>query len=252
MSPTTTGPLGGRDAPVPDTSPAGPGRILVSVIGPPGAGKSTVVAALATASGIPVFRLREAIRGRPDLLTGLAPSGDQLGWVSQEAVNRVLSAVLLERPCSTGSGPVLLDNFPGTADQLALLTELTSPQGWPVTILELRAGTPAVTARVAARRVCPHCGPDPHTPAAPVAGDGGSCAGCGGALVHRDTDTPSRHALRLARYRANAPGILAAASRLRLRLRVIDASRAPEVVTRAARAAVTELTTPTTVHRSGS
>jgi adenylate kinase family enzyme len=183
------------------------GRVLVAVIGAPGAGKSTVVAALSSGRDVPVLRLRETIRCRPGLLTDLGPSTDPLGWVSEEAVRRVLHAAFVADGFGSGCSVVLLDNFPGTAGQLDLLAATAAATAARVALLELRADTGTVTTRVAARRVCAVCGPDPHAPAVPAADDRERCGSCRTILTRRDTDVPRRHTLRLARYAVNRPEI---------------------------------------------
>ncbi|MGH3914007.1 MAG: AAA family ATPase, partial [Pseudonocardiaceae bacterium] len=99
---------------------------LVAVIGPPGAGKTTVVTALAKQRALPVFRLREAVIAYSDLLADLAPSTDPLGWVGVQAVHRILRVAFIDGRFDTGIGPVLLDNFPGTAHQLHRLAGVSA------------------------------------------------------------------------------------------------------------------------------
>jgi len=59
---------------------AGPAEAasLVAVIGPPGAGKTTVINALGQSRRLPVFRLRKAVTACSDLLADLVPSRDPL------------------------------------------------------------------------------------------------------------------------------------------------------------------------------
>ena len=180
---------------------------IVGVIGPPGAGKSTIIATLAPPAGLPVFRLREAIRDYSDVLAGLPPSKDPLGWVSCEAIDRILRAAFLDHRFIVDDGPVLMDNFPGTARQLEQLVKIAVLVGRRLALLELRAETPTVDLRVAQRRVCSHCGPDLHTPAKAAKGDHDRCSVCGAKLRCRDSDIPKVHKARLARYHANAPEI---------------------------------------------
>ncbi|MDG4768309.1 hypothetical protein O7632_30085 [Solwaraspora sp. WMMD406] len=225
---------------------------MIAVVGPPGAGKTTVVRALAPHEDATVFRLREAIRAYPDGLSGLPPSVDRLDWVSDEAVARVLDAAFLKHRFPAGSGPILLDNFPGTALQLRHLARIASALDRRVAILELRADTVVLAARVAGRQVCPGCGADPHAPAKSAASDPTRCARCYGALQRRDTDTPHLHALRLARYRSNQPKIAAVAVRLRIPRLVMDAGHPVPVVSRLARHFFAILTDPASAHRAPS
>lgn len=231
--PTTTRPL---------DRPAEP--LLLAIVGPPCAGKSTVVTALAEAGGLPVFRLRETIRARPELLTGLAPSTDPLGWVSLEAVRRVLHAVFVEGRFAFAAPVVLLDNFPATASQLDLLADVATATATRFALLELRAEPGTVVARVAERRVCLSCGPDAHAPAVPAADDPERCATCHAALTRRDTDVPRLHGLRLARYASNQPDITERAAERGIPHSAINAEGDLAEVRRKAHLALHYLTEP--------
>jgi adenylate kinase family enzyme len=211
---------------------------MVAVIGPPGAGKSTVVSALASVEGTVVFRLREAVRAYADVVGAVASGADPLGWIDLGAVRRVLDEAFVAGRFPTGGGPVLLDNFPGTAAQLDLLIEVAAASGRRVALMELSAGSAVVTARTALRRVCPECGPDVHHPAVAAVGEPHRCAGCGAGLVRRDTDTPARHGLRLARYRDNAAEIVVQARRRQIPHVAIDADPMPVLVRHSAQCAV--------------
>lgn len=215
--------------------------VMVAVIGPPGAGKSTVVSALARFEGAAVFRLREAVRTYADVASGVMPTTDPLGWVDLETVRRVLEVAFVVGRFPTGGGPVLLDNFPGTAAQLDVLIEVAATADRRVAAIELRADSAVVTARTAIRQVCPQCGPDRHYPAVAAVGEPHRCAGCGARLVRRDSDTPQRHALRLARYRSNAAEIVVQACRRQVPHVAIDAGRAPLLVRRSAQFALDRL-----------
>jgi adenylate kinase family enzyme len=221
-----------------------PLQVLVAVIGPPGAGKSTVVAALAGEDGVSVFRLRETIRARPELLAGLAPSLDPLGWVSLEVVRLVLHATFVEDGFGLGCSTVLLDNFPGTADQLELLAGIAAATATRVVLLELHADARTVMARVAQRRVCLACGPDSHAPAVPAADDPYRCGSCGAVLTCRDTDVPHVHRLRLARYVANQPKVAERAAERSIPHLTVNTDATMSEVRQAAYRAVHRLTAP--------
>lgn len=218
---------------------------LVAVIGPPGAGKTTVVTALAQLRGLPVFRLREALIAYSDLRANLAPSTDPLGWVGVEAVHRILRAAFIDNRIGAGIGPVLLDNFPGTAHQLYQLAEVAAAIGRSMALLELRANGSTVAVRVATRRICPGCSSDRHAPASVSVADPVRCARCGAQLVRRDSDTPTRYALRLARYRVNVAEIIEQAGCLQIPHLAVVADHPPDVVHRLAQEVFMRLTNPT-------
>ncbi|WP_162907124.1 AAA family ATPase [Allorhizocola rhizosphaerae] len=213
------------------------GPVLVAVIGPPGAGKSTVVSHLTKPGGVPVFRLREMIRSHPQLLADFAPSPDPLGWVGLQAVWRVLHAAFVDGLFDVGRGPVVLDNFPGTAGQLELLAEIADAVGAQVALLELRASATTLVLRVAQRRVCLACSPDSHAPAVASETDSKRCASCGATLSRRFSDVPRLHGLRLARYSANLPEITELAAERGIPHQRVDADLAmPDVLAAAKRA----------------
>ena len=215
---------------------------LVAVIGPPGAGKSSVVAALREPGRHAVFRLRDAIRARPKLLTGLPVVPDPLGWVSIDAVRRVVDAVFVQDGIGSDVDVVLLDNFPGTADQLLLISNVAVHIGATLTVLELVASAGTVSDRVGSRRVCQGCGPDDHAPAVADPQDPGRCIVCQAPLKLRDTDAPHLHRLRLERFYANRQAIAAHAAERGIPHLTINADAPLPEVGQAARRAVARLT----------
>ncbi len=231
----------------PDPALLSQGLALVAVIGPPGVGKSTIVAHFAAREGVAVFRLREFIRSHPDLLSDLAPADDLLGWVSLEAVRRLVHAAFVDRLFAVGHGPVVLDNFPGTAGQLALLAEIADVVGARLALLELRAWAATLVMRVAQRRVCLQCGPDSHASALPSDADSDRCARCGATLSRRASDAAERHRLRLARYCANLPEITELAAAHRIPHHSVDANLPVPDVRAAAQRAFHLLTCVTSV-----
>jgi adenylate kinase family enzyme len=218
------------------------GPLLVAVVGPPGAGKSTVVAELVSEHDVSVFRLREMIRAHPELLADLGPSTDPLGWVSLEAVRRILHATFVTDGFGQGCSVVLLDNFPGTADQLDLLAETATTTAARVALLELHADADTVVTRVAQRRVCLTCGSDSHAPVVPAAEDPQRCGSCRTVLARRDTDVPRLHGLRLARYVTNLPEIAERTAELSLSHMSVNANATTSEVRRAANHALYRLT----------
>ncbi|MGH4014146.1 MAG: AAA family ATPase [Pseudonocardiaceae bacterium] len=219
---------------------------LVAVIGPPGAGKTTVISALGRTRGLPVFRLSEAELAYSDLLADIAPSTDPLGWVGVQAVQRILRAAFING--RFGIGSVLLDNFPGTARQLHRLAEVAAVTGRRIAILELRADGATVAVRVAARRICLVCSPNRHAPAIASTTDPHRCARCGAQLARRDSDSPARHALRLARYRENVAEIIEHVRRLQIPHVAIPADHPSHVVHGLAQEAFTRLADPARPH----
>lgn len=209
---------------------------LVCIAGPPGAGKTSVVAELLVTGGT-VFRLREAVAASSHLLD-VASRHDPLGWVSDAMVAKVLDA---SAECfSAGPHPVLLDNFPGNIRQLELLAEVAARTSLGLAVIELAVADDIVTARVRARRVCPTCQPDMHTPARSTMG-AQWCASCGTPLERRVSDDVERHARRLGRFRTNLRELERSARRMEIPYRRICAASPPDQVHAAAVAALADI-----------
>lgn len=205
---------------------------LVAVVGPPAAGKSTLTQALIGRYACRVFRLREFA----DLYQQDTPNptmfatSDPLGWFSDEAVDELLRAALLQGRCA-GQGLVVLEGFPGNGTQLHLLAATARLAGGTLTLIELDVPDDVVSGRAACRRVCAGCDPSrhggPRHPAVPAAADPGRCGQCAGRLSRRETDEPAVVAARLQRYRTRLPDIRDAATVLGLPYQVIDATMTP-------------------------
>jgi adenylate kinase family enzyme len=150
-------------------------------------------------------------------------------------VRRGRHAVFVDDGFALGRSAVLLDNFPGTAAQLELLGETAALTSARVVLLELHTTTRTLMARVAERLVCLACGPDPHAPAIPAADDLERCVSCRMVLARRDSDVPSLHRLRLARYRANLPEIRDCAARHAIPHLIVNADAGLSKVCDAAR-----------------
>jgi adenylate kinase family enzyme len=180
---------------------------MVAVLGPPGAGKSTLTAALTDGFGCAVVRLRELAhrdQNRPGMDRALFASTDPLGWLPETTVNVLLRRALLGHGF-TACGMVVLENLPGSLAQAMLLRRLAREAGARLAAVELVASDAEVSLRVRQRRVCPVCEPDPrgdpHRPAAPRADAPERCARCAGVLSVRPSDATEVFTARLGRYR---------------------------------------------------
>jgi uncharacterized protein YprB with RNaseH-like and TPR domain/predicted nuclease with RNAse H fold/adenylate kinase family enzyme len=143
-----------------------PRRLVISVVGLPGAGKTTLTLALAERFGWDYFALGEALRElsrTDDHLRELLANGQ---LAPEPVVRELLETVLSSR---AGNLPILLDGFPRHTDQIGLLDELGL--NWKAIFLDLPEEI--ASKRVLSRQLCKECG---HigTTAADVA-----CPNCG-------------------------------------------------------------------------
>lgn len=193
---------------------------LMCVIGPPGAGKTTLAEKLASRLELPVIRPRDAIHRvlirYPEFL-GMFEKVNQLGWVADDtlgfAVRDEMDRVM---------GGAILENLPWDAIQLADLHRLTRDRG-TLTLLYLNASDELVVQRRTGRRDCPKC-----YPKALSTQDGEMCARCLSTLRVRTDDYDTPFMDRLARHRQYAKAILGIAHRLRIRVITLEATQEPE------------------------
>jgi adenylate kinase len=190
--------------------------LMVAVVGPPGAGKSTLTAELTERFGCPVVRLRELARrdqNRAGADRGLFASTDRLGWLPETTVDVLLRRALLGHRFAA-SAMVVLENLPGSLAQAILLRRLAEEAGAQLVVVELLVGDAVVRRRVHQRRVCPVCEPDPggdpHRPAPHRPDASERCARCAGVLSVRPSDSAEVFVARLGRYQERIGAIRAA------------------------------------------
>lgn len=204
---------------------------FVALTGPPAVGKTTLSAQLAAVHGAQVFRLREFaqdFRHRSDVDPALFATEDPLGWFSDQTVRVLLDAALLGRE---STGVTVLENLPGTVNQLRTISEIGRRLGLPIMVIELTAPDAVVIGRSLTRRVCPACEPDldadPHRPARAAAADSENCATCGNRLRRRRCDETALYELKLHRFRSRIPGIRREAATLDLPYQAVNATDNP-------------------------
>jgi adenylate kinase len=213
-----------------------PRRLIL--IGPPGAGKSTVAPALIERDGLARIatgdRLRAEIAAGSALGQAAASFVERGALVPDDMMDRVLRACLDEVGPDRG---FLLDGYPRTAHQAAALDALLRERRRVLTgVLLLELPDAEVLRRLGGRRLCSGAG-DPWPLHVDDAEAVARCRAQGGRLVQRDDDRPQVIARRLAIYRADTSPLIDHYRQAGL-LRTIDASGTPsEVQARALAAA---------------
>ncbi|MDQ3526650.1 MAG: adenylate kinase [Actinomycetota bacterium] len=125
----------------------------IIILGPPGAGKGTQAALIASAAGIPAISTGDIFRAN---ITSGTELGRQVkailgagGYVPDEVTN----AIVRDRLAQTDAvGGFLLDGYPRTPGQVEALDEMLSEQGFALDIvLELTVDTDEVVGRLLRR-----------------------------------------------------------------------------------------------------
>ncbi|MBM4390989.1 MAG: adenylate kinase [Deltaproteobacteria bacterium] len=177
--------------------------MFVLLFGPPGSGKGTQAAALASRLGVPHVAtgdiFRKHLREGTDL-GKLARSYMDRGQLVPDLVTCDLVASRLGEPDALGG--VLFDGFPRSVPQLYwLIGHLGATGRHLAAVVNLKVDDGIILGRVTGRRTCTNCGATYHVVSAPPGADG-SCTRCGAAVVQRKDDTEAVVRDRLEAYAA--------------------------------------------------
>lgn len=212
----------------------------VVLIGPPGAGKSTLTPALIARFGL--ARIATGDRLRAEIAAGSALGREAAAWVERGelvpdgVVGRVLRACLAAVPATDG---FLLDGYPRNPSQAAILDQELRNSGLALTrVLALEVPDAEIVRRLSGRRLCTGAG-EPWVLHVDDAAAVARCQARGGSLVQRDDDRPAVIAQRLAVYRSETAPLLERYRHAGL-LRTIDATGSARAVRARAIAALTQ------------
>jgi adenylate kinase len=163
--------------------------VRLVLVGPPGAGKGTQAAFIASAESIPQISTGDIFRAN-------VSEGSELGKLAKQfmdAGDLVPDTVTVEmvgnRLAEDDAGRgFLLDGFPRTVPQAETLEQLLADLGHKLDIvLELVVDDDEVVRRLSGRRTCHRCGTIWHVDFDPPTREG-ICDRCGGELFQRDDD----------------------------------------------------------------
>ncbi|MFC8045714.1 hypothetical protein [Nocardia sp. NPDC057353] len=208
--------------------------IVVPVLGPPAVGKTTLTLRLGADPRRRIFRLREHVPIAD--LAATTSAADRLGWLRDSIVEPALRGFLERAADNDLVDTVLLDNFPGTPEQVWMLVTVLADIAPECALepVELELAERARTRRARRRRVCHHCEQDPiadpRMPADPVASRPWTCARCGGLLHPRRSDAPSLFAARSRRHRDATAAIRKAFNRTGHLVTTVGADQEPTVL----------------------
>lgn len=182
-------------------------RILL--MGPPGAGKGTQAARIASYYGIPHIStgdiFRAAIQAGTELGKRVKECLDAGKLVPDQLTIEIIRQRLKNKDCDKG---FLLDGFPRTLPQAEALDQLLNGLGVKLdAVLNIAVDTEDLIRRLTGRRVCRQCGATYHVVFQPPAREG-VCDRCGGELYQRTDDNEETVVGRLNVYREQTAPLL--------------------------------------------
>lgn len=130
------------------------GAPVYLLFGPPGSGKGTLAQALAAKLKIPRLSTGDALRTMAEADQQLALGLADGRLAADEVVTRIVERKLED---SSSRGGLILDGYPRTAVQAGSWNALRNVWRFHDLVIHLRVDYTRVVARMADRRVCPHC-----------------------------------------------------------------------------------------------
>ncbi|HVG37919.1 MAG TPA: nucleoside monophosphate kinase [Pyrinomonadaceae bacterium] len=203
---------------------------IIVLMGAPGAGKGTQARLLQERKSLPQISTGDIFRALAKADTPLAAevravqAAGQL--ISDELVIRVVDERTSADDCRDG---YILDGFPRTTVQAAMLEEIARRQGHELLAIFVDAPFELLEKRTAGRRTCPVCGEIYNVYFRPPKQEGFCDFHPEVALQHRVDDMPEKIKVRLATYEEQTKPLLdyyAGGGRLYR----VDATRDPELV----------------------
>ena len=190
--------------------------VPLCVIGPPGAGKTTLSEALGSRLSVSVLRPREladSAAQRYPAMAGLFQR-EAAGVISDEALGLALRISLEQY-----EGLVVFENLPWNVVQLADLYRAT---GRALRIVAIDGPDELLLRRRAERRYCPRCYPRPagHR-------SNSTCGTCGTQLIARPDDEHDTFLRRLHKRRDTTTKVLECATALHVHVLLMAAGREP-------------------------
>ena len=194
-------------------------------LGPPGAGKGTLAAAVSALYGIPHIStgeiFRAAIKAQTPLGKKVKAIIDSGALVGDDITVELIRDRLAQSDAKNG---FILDGFPRTINQAEQLEKIAKID----CAVNFDINDEAVVERLSGRRVCRKCSHNFHVVFMPPEKEN-SCTHCGGELYIRDDDKPEAIKRRLEVYRAQTAPLIDFYRSKNL-LKNIDAKPATDII----------------------
>lgn len=215
-----------------------PNPVNLVLIGPPGAGKSTIAERLKAIIPLTVIatgaRLRREIAAGTPMGRQIEPLLDQGHFAPDELMDPLIREWISAVPADQG---ILLDGYPRTVQQAEALKTIFNELGRPLhAVIALELGVEAAVKRLSGRRIC-RDGGDSFVLHIDDAAAMARCRERGGRLEMRDDDDPDVIRERMRVYAAETAPVLDYYTNPGTLLRV-EADGTPEEVTERVSAAL--------------
>ena len=133
--------------------------MILLLFGPPGCGKGTQAATLASRFQIPAISTGEVFRAAVKAGTELGKAASEImargGLVGDDIVNGIVADRISQPDCANG---FLLDGYPRTVPQASAFGEVLRERGLPEPIVvHMQVADEVLVGRLTARRQCPKC-----------------------------------------------------------------------------------------------
>jgi adenylate kinase len=205
---------------------------IIVLMGAPGAGKGTQARLLQERLNLPQISTGDMFRALKDAQTPLAAEVRALMEAGQLVPDDVTIRVVRERTaqddCRNG---YILDGFPRTPAQAAMLEKLAVEQGKKIQAIEIEVPRELLAKRMVGRRNCPVCGEIYNTYFKLPKVDNVCDLHPQVELKHRSDDNPGTVQARLATYEEQTRPLLDYYKAAKC-LHVVDGTREPEAIYR--------------------
>jgi adenylate kinase len=205
---------------------------IIVLMGAPGAGKGTQARLLQERLHLPQISTGDMFRALKEAQTPLAAEVRALMAAGQLVPDDVTIRVVQERTshddCRNG---YILDGFPRTPAQAAMLEKLAAEQGKKIQAIEIQMPRELLAKRMVGRRNCPICGEIYNIYFKPPKFDNVCDLHPQAQLNHRSDDNPNTVQARLTTYEEQTRPLLDYYKAANV-LDVVDGTREPETIYR--------------------
>ena len=203
---------------------------IIVLMGAPGAGKGTQARLLQEQHGLPQISTGDMFRAMKEAHTPLAEEVRAIMNSGKLVPDEVTIRVVEDRTSQEDSRQgYILDGFPRTTGQAAMLETLAAEQGKKILAIVVDVPFEILEKRMTGRRSCPVCGEIYNIYFKPPKNDNVCDLHPEAVLTHRSDDTAEKAKVRLETYEQETKPLLDYYEKTG-RLRRVDGTREPEAI----------------------